>query len=988
MAPYLYQFSFIRMFFFFTYILAIFTRTKSLLSHDDECTALFQLKQSVLHQDSNFFNSWRKITNNKSDNDSDCCLWNGVVCSKNKGRHVIELDLSKTSLQGPISSNSTIFNLVYLQKLNLSLNDFSNSRIPTEIGHLKQLRTLDLSNSSFNGQIPGEISYLTQLSWLDLSLNPLQSPSLDRLLRNMTALEVLRLSGVEINSFIPRFLANFSSLTSILLNNCQLQDEFPSSIFHLPKLKILAIRNNSNLSGTFPEFQNNTLLEILDLGTTGFSGIIPEHSFSKLTNLAVLDLRYCNFVGPLPVTLSNLTQLTFLSLRYNEFTGRFPSLVSVLKLVNLDISSINFDQGSLPDWIGKLYELRTLYLEDVNLSSEIPPPFSNLTKLSITSLEGNSIYGRIPSSFMNLTQLTVISLDRNQLEGPISSAFSNFKNLTYLSLVNNNFSGTVFLDTFAGLNKLETLYLDYNNISFVDSNNYTSVVLPALKNLGLSFCNLNEFPTFLRFQNNMEVLLLKENKIAGLVPVWFWNNSLETLQFIELSLNSITGFEQHPVYLPWVNLGLFGIMYNQLQGQLPVPPPTIVYYYVNNNNLTGEIPSSICEARSLKLLDLSFNNMNGTLPSCLGSLSNSLSTLNLKGNNFHGTMMNEFTDGCLLSMIDLSANQFTGKLSRSLANCTGLEVLSLRDNLFDDVFPYWLGPLAELQVLILGSNKLHGAIQDSSTHDSQFSNLRIIDLSNNDFSGQLPQSYIKSWQAMKSVYVGNSSYIVLKSLTNGLSGTYHYSMTLTNKGVKTEYLKILNVFVAIDLSSNNFDGPIPVALQDLRGLQSLNLSNNHLSGPILPSLGNLANLESLDLSQNGLTGEIPQELLQLDFLALLNVSFNNLDGPIPQGKQFFTFQNNSYMNNPGLCGEPLSKGCGSSNAPTTSNTSEYASDRSFLPDDILNWMVIFSGVVSGFVVGLVLWNSRYARYRDWLIDRFGMREDKWVRPIRNTKRSN
>ncbi|XP_071698951.1 receptor-like protein 6 [Rutidosis leptorrhynchoides] len=927
MAPnYFNQFGFTQILFCFTNILAILTCTKSLLSHDDECSALFQFKQSILHQDSNFFNSWRLITNNRSDNGSDCCLWNGVVCTKNNARHVIELDLSKSSLQGPISSNSTIFNLAYLQKLNLSMNDFSNSRIPTEIAHLNKLRTLDLSNSSFSGQIPSEISYLTQLSWLDLSLNPLQSPSLDRLLRNMTALEVLHLSGVKINSFVPRFLANFSSLTSINLTECQLQDEFPSSIFHLPNLKYLALRNNQNLSGTFPDFHNNTLLETLDLGTTGFSGIIQEQSLTKLTNLVNLDLRSCHFWGPVPVTISNLTQLNYLILRNNAFTGAIPSLVSLTKLVTLDFTSITFDQGSMPDWIVKLPALRTLSLQAVNISSEIPPSFANLTKLNAIKMAANSIYGRIPYSFMNLTQLSVISFHDNHLEGSISRAFSNFENLTYFHLGYNMFEGRVDFDTFAGLKKLESFYLDYNNISFVDANNYTSVVLPALKNLGLSYCNLNEFPTFLGLQNNMEVLIFKQNQIEGLVPVWFWNNSLETLQILDLSLNLITGFEQHPVYLPWVNLGVFGIMYNQLQGQLPVPPPTLVYYYLNYNNLSGEIPSSICEARSLQLLDLSFNNMNGTLPSCLGSLSNSLFALNLKGNNFNGTMMNEFTDGCLLNRIELSENQFTGPLPRSLTNCTRLEVLSLGDNLFDDVFPYWLGPLANLQVLILGSNKLHGAIQGSSADNLLFSKLRIIDLSNNGFSGHLPLSYIESWQAMKSVYVGR--------------------------------------------------------------LQSLNLSNNHLSGPILPSLGNLANLESLDLSQNGLTGEIPQELLQLGFLALLNVSFNNLEGPIPQGKQFFTFQNSSYMSNPGLCGEPLSKECGSSNAPTTSNTIEYASDRSLLPNTILDWMVILSGVVSGFVVGLVLWNSRYARYSDWLIDRFGMREDTWVRPIRNTRRSN
>ncbi|XP_071712755.1 receptor-like protein 7 [Rutidosis leptorrhynchoides] len=372
MAPFFNNFDLIHILIFSTYILTILSCTKSLLiSHDDECTALLQFKHSILHQDSDFFNSWTKITNNNgSENGSDCCLWKGVVCSNNNAqKHVIDLDLSQSFIQGPISSNSTIFNLVYLQKLNLSMNDFLNSQIPTKIANLKQLRTLDLSNSSFIGQIPGQISSLVHLSWLDMSLNPLKLLSLNDLMQNLTRLQVLHLSGVEINSFVPRFLANFSSLTSIDLNSCQLQNKFPSSIFHLPNLKRLVLKNNVNLTGTFPEFQNNTSLETLDLGTTSFSGIIPEHSITQLNHLNSLDLRSCYFSGPLPISLSNLTQLTYMSLNHNEFTGLIPSLVSLTNLITLDISFNSFDQGSLPDWFGKLSELKSLYKENDKLSS-------------------------------------------------------------------------------------------------------------------------------------------------------------------------------------------------------------------------------------------------------------------------------------------------------------------------------------------------------------------------------------------------------------------------------------------------------------------------------------------------------------------------------------------------------------------------------------------------------------------------------------------
>ncbi|XP_024966107.1 receptor-like protein 9DC3 [Cynara cardunculus var. scolymus] len=170
-----------------------------------------------------------------------------------------------------------------------------------------------------------------------------------------------------------------------------------------------------------------------------------------------------------------------------------------------------------------------------------------------------------------------------------------------------------------------------------------------------------------------------------------------------------------------------------------------------------------------------------------------------------------------------------------------------------------------------------------------------------------------------------------------------------------EYEKIIDIFIAVDLSSNKFRGKIPESIQSLGGLRLLNLSNNELSGVIPSFMGNLTLLESLDLSRNKLSGKMPRELTQLNFLAFLNVSYNNLTGHIPQGPQFNTFLNTSYTGNLALCGDPLSKKCENSEASKPPALSLHEDTDSNFPNRV-DWVVILSGVGSGLVIGLLIGN--------------------------------
>ncbi|XP_030936660.1 putative receptor like protein 25 [Quercus lobata] len=196
-------------------------------------------------------------------------------------------------------------------------------------------------------------------------------------------------------------------------------------------------------------------------------------------------------------------------------------------------------------------------------------------------------------------------------------------------------------------------------------------------------------------------------------------------------------------------------------------------------------------------------------------------------------------------------------------------------------------------------------------------------------------------------------------------------MTLTNKGIKTKYWEIQDFFVAIDLSGNKFEREIPKILGNLKALHMLNLSNNILTSFIPLSLATLTNLESLDLSQNMLVGEIPPQLVKLTFLAFLNVSYKNLTGPIPQGKQFLTFQNNSFYGNVELCGSPLSKRCANSKDPPTPPSNFEANQGSEFSFEF-GWKVVAMGYRCGFMVGFFVGQIIITRKSGWFIKSFAI----------------
>jgi kinase len=309
---------------------------------------------------------------------------------------------------------------------------------------------------------------------------------------------------------------------------------------------------------------------------------------------------------------------------------------------------------------------------------------------------------------------------------------------------------------------------------------------------------------------------------------------------------------------------------------------SVIQLDLSSEDITGAVPSSICQLKSLSHLNLSSNSIPGSFPSFLSNCTN-LQYLDLSNNSFVGVLPSD-PDRMLPNITDLklSNNYFTGDIPTSISKMTQLQSLLLDNNLFHGTVPRFIGNLTNLQQLALASNlfspshfpeeysnlteltylymansSLEGDIPNFIT---KFTHLEYIDLSSNSLQGTIPPG-IWSFLNLQILYL----------YTNNLSG----EITIFNSSFGA------NSLVEIDLSTNQLSGPIPESFGTLQNLSILYLYRNNLSGEIPRSIGLLPKLTDATLFQNNLTGVLPPELGKNSPLRYLEVFENMLSGEIP-----------------------------------------------------------------------------------------------------------
>ncbi|KAM0912589.1 hypothetical protein ACQ4PT_012706 [Festuca glaucescens] len=145
------------------------------------------------------------------------------------------------------------------------------------------------------------------------------------------------------------------------------------------------------------------------------------------------------------------------------------------------------------------------------------------------------------------------------------------------------------------------------------------------------------------------------------------------------------------------------------------------------------------------------------------------------------------------------------------------------------------------------------------------------------------------------------------------------SLRLSNLGLQGSFprgLQNCTSMTGLDLSSNNFTGPIPADIsREVPYLTSLDLSYNSFSGSLPQNISNMTYLNTLNLQHNQFSGQIPLQFSLLTRLTAFNVAENQLSGPIPSTLKNFSASN--FAGNPGLCESPLDRCQASSKSKNT-----------------------------------------------------------------------
>ncbi|KAK4487069.1 hypothetical protein RD792_006384 [Penstemon davidsonii] len=506
-------------------------------------------------------------------------------------KNLEELDLAGNRFYGQLPEE--IGGLKKLMYLDLSDNVFINGTIPNSLGKLSALRVLGLANNNLSGSIPSSVGDLRKLELLDLSNNNLFG-SIPSSLGDLRELEELDLSNNQLGP-IPSWLGNLSALKELYLG--QLSNHLVKIQSEIGLGASFSTLMSCDIGGQFPQWvQMQKELKYLYMPNCSISDTLSNF-LNNFKNLTALYLPNNHIQGPIPNNISQMLPfLESLYLDQNRINGSLPDSLCEIKYLQLMDLSRNHLSGNLPECLGNLHDLMAMRLSSNEISGVIPNSISGAYSLKYLNLNNNNLTGKLPHTMKNCTKLKVVDIGDNMFSQNLPKWIGNYLlDLRVLRLRNNKFYGQIPLE-FCQLLKLHMLDLANNNLTGGIPNcfgNLSGMVLNSNYDYYMGGGSLTEVLKGLELEYSFGILRFLVN--------------------LDVSNNNLVG------KIPWELTRLSGLIGLNL----------------SHNHLVGEIPELIGDMKSVESLDLSNNNLSGTIPSSLSDLS-SISHLNLSNNNLSG----------------------------------------------------------------------------------------------------------------------------------------------------------------------------------------------------------------------------------------------------------------------------------------------------------------------------------------------------------------
>ncbi|KAF8020534.1 hypothetical protein BT93_G1072 [Corymbia citriodora subsp. variegata] len=648
--------------------------------------------------------------------------------------------------------NSSIETLV-LRGTNIS------GRLPDSIGNLRKLWILNLFDCNLSGLIPSSMENLSELTYLDLSWNNLTGslPSYGAS-KNLTYIDLFHnaLMG-QITSIGWEDLLNLEFLN---LGSNSLEGNIPPTLFTLPCLEYIGLSNN-RFSGELMINPNvsSYRLRWLDLGSNLLQGSILAFIF-KLRGLDYLSLSSNNFSGSMNINeLQGFENLTSLHLSYSGLSikamastsaiaSSFPTfehlglascqlqtlpwfLANQSFLNFLDLSH-NYIRGEIPRWIWTLRNLQLLNLSS-NLFKDLETPLLNVTPtLLYVDLHSNMLRGNM---LPMLSQAQYLDFSSNNITSVIPNNIGDYlsSSTVFFSLSKNNFHGSIprSICKAAYSVYLEVLDLSHNLLSETIPD---CLMKSSLKVLNLRSNHLSgNIPQNIPTTCGLKTLDLSQNLLQGQIPLSLSNCT--TLEILNIGNNQIDGtFPCH--FMAMSSLRVLILRSNKLHGQIgcahsPCTWQMLQIIDLSSNDLGGTLPTSLLTSWEAMKASVNFDHLQYELNRTIGYYQDTVS------GTFKSLELELVKILTIFTSIDFSDNRFEGPIPNTFGDLKALYFLNLSHNAISGSIPPILGNLHQLESLDLSRNYLNGTIPAQLTN---LDFLSFLNLSNNQLVGSIPDS--------------------------------------------------------------------------------------------------------------------------------------------------------------------------------------------------------------------------------------------------------